>query len=108
MPVDVEGYRATAHIIVDTRYLPPDKIAPLENLLYGANETEARMPSPQMVFELLNYGDGIIVINNGDGNFTVQGSYENVFYIENGQFQVNNVDASDNGDDTFTIRSTEG
>lgn len=108
VPVKVEGYRSTAHIVVDTRHMDPRKVASLEKLLYGSPDDVPAMPAPQLVFDILNYGDTIIVTDNGDGTFDVEGSYENVYLMENGEFRLNNIDGQNNGDGTFTISTTEG
>jgi hypothetical protein len=108
VPVTVTGFRPTAHIVIDTRHMDPRKIVAIEELLYGSTDTLAAMPSPQLVFDILNYGDTIIVTDNGDGTFDVEGSYENVYLVGDGEFRVDNVDGQDNGDGTFTISTTEG
>ena len=107
VPVKVEGFRPTAHIIIDTRHMDPAKVQALEELLYGSSLELAGMPAPQVVFDILNYGDMIIVRDNGDGTFDVEGSYENVYMISDGEFRIDNIDGQDNGDGTFTISTTE-
>ena len=106
VPVRVEGFRPTAHIIIDTRHMDPTKIAAIEALVYGSEEENPHMPSPQVIFDLLSFGDTIIVTDNGDGTFDVTGSYENVYLVGPGVFRVDNVDGQDNGDGTFTISTT--
>lgn len=108
VPVRVEGFRPTAHIVIDTRHMDPNTIEALEDLLYGSDAGLPSMPSPQLVFDLLNYGDTILVTDNGDGTFEVEGSYENVYLVGDGEFRVDNVDGQDNGDGTFTISTTNG
>lgn len=106
VPVQVEGFRPTAHIIIDTRHMDANTIDAIERLLYGDETNVAHMPSPQTIFDLLSYGDTIIVTDNGDGTFDVTGAYENVYMLADGVFRVDNVDGQDNGDGTFTISST--
>ena len=106
VPVRVDGFRPTAHIIIDTRHMAKDKIVAIEGMLYGDAANLARMPTPQEIFNILSFGDAIIVTDNGDGTFTVEGSYENVYMIAPGEFRVDNVDAVNHGDGTFTISST--
>lgn len=106
VPVKVEGFRPTAHIIIDTRHMAQEKIDALEELLYGSKTVAARLPEPQIIFDLLSFGDVIIVTDLGDGTFSVEGSYENVYMLEDGIFRVDNVDAVNHGDGTFTISST--
>lgn len=106
VPVMVEGFRPTAHIIIDTRHMDPHKVEAIEEMLYGGADQLPHMPSPQTVFDLLNYGDTIIVTDMGDGTFTVEGSYDNVYMTAPGVFRVDNADATNHADGTFTISST--
>jgi hypothetical protein len=91
VPVAVEGYRATAHITIDTRHMDAAKLEQIETMLYGDSYSEPRMPDPLTIFDTLTYGDAIIIIDNGDG-----------------VFQIDNVNAVDHGDGTFTVSSTPG
>lgn len=106
VPVQVEGFRPTAHIIIDTRHMDAKRIAAVEALIYGDEHSVPLMPSPQVIFDLLSFGDAIIVTDNGDGTFDVTGTYDNVYMIGDGVFRVDNVNGQDNGDGTFTISST--
>lgn len=108
VPVRVEGFRPTAHIVIDTRHMDQHKIDAIEELLYGSAEEVAHMPPPQLVFDILNYGDTIVVTDNGDGTFEVEGSYENVYLVGDGEFRLENIDGQNNGDGTFTISTTAG
>lgn len=107
VPVSLPGFRPTSHFIIDTRHMDPKKISELETLLYGGAAQEASLPSPHEVFELLSFGSGIVVTDNGDGTFNVSGSYESVYELGDGLFRVENVDGYTNDDGTFTISSTD-
>lgn len=107
VPVVVEGFRPTAHIIIDTRHMDPKKVEEVEAWLYGSDDEVPHMPTPQSIFDLLQFGDTIVVTDNGDGSFDVTGSYENVYMVGDGIFRVDNIDGQDNGDGTFTISTTE-
>lgn len=52
-PVEVEGFEPTASIEIDSTKVVADKLAALENILYGSGETEARLPLPAEVVELM-------------------------------------------------------
>jgi hypothetical protein len=106
VPVPVEGYRPTAHIIIDTRRIDPDKLAAIETLLYGGPYSAPLMPAPQQIFDILSYGDTIIITDNGDGTWSAQGSYQNIYMIGDGIFEIDNANATDHGDGTFTISSS--
>lgn len=52
-PVSVTGFKPTACLTVDSTKVNAEKLKSLEDILYGANETEPRLPLPDEVIELL-------------------------------------------------------
>lgn len=52
-PVAVEGYKPTACITIDSTKADKAKLAALEEILYGSESEEARLPLPSEVIELL-------------------------------------------------------
>ena len=52
-PVNVEGFKPTANIVIDSTKVEPAKLAALEAVLYGDTETEARLPLPDEVVQIL-------------------------------------------------------
>lgn len=106
VPVRVAGYRPTAHITIDTRNMDETRLTEIENILYGDYVVPARMPDPQFIFDLLSFGDTIVITDNGDGTWTAEGSYQNIYMIGDEIFQIDNVNAIDNNDGTYTISST--
>jgi hypothetical protein len=106
VPVRVEGYRPTAHITIDTRHMDAERIGELEALLYGTTEVPAHMPDAQTIFDLLSFGNTIIITDNGDGTWSAEGSYHNIYMIGDEIFQIDNVNATIHGDGTYTISST--
>ena len=106
VPIPVNGYRPTAHITIDTRHMDVTRLAELEATLYGTTTTAAAMPGAQTIFDLLNFGDVIVITDNGDGTWDAEGSYHNVYLTGPDTFRIDNVDATDNGNDTYTISST--
>lgn len=103
-PVKLAGYRPTAHYILDTRRLDPETIASLEGILYGSGVTPGRLPTPTELFEMLNFGPNIdVTYNTTDETINFAGQRSNVFMTGTDSFQINNVNAVDNGDGTYTI-----
>ena len=51
-PVDVPNAKATAHVIIDSNKVDAEELAALEAILYGSEETEARLPLPTELVEL--------------------------------------------------------
>ncbi len=107
VPVSVEGYRATAHIMIDTRHMDSERLGEIEDLLYGSSTGDAYMPSPQDIFDILSFGDTITILDNGDGTWTASASYQNLYMIDGNIFEIDNINAVDNGDGTYTM-STGG
>jgi hypothetical protein len=106
VPVKVDGYRPTAHITIDTRHMDAERLGEIEGLLYGTAEEAAVMPDPQTIFDLLSFGNAIVITDNGDGTWKAEGSYHNIYMIGDEIFQIDNVNATDHGDGTYTISST--
>lgn len=52
-PVEVEGYKPTACITIDSTKADKTKLAALEAILYGSESEEPRLPNPSEVIELL-------------------------------------------------------
>lgn len=49
---NLEIYKPTANVIVDTTKCDATKLATLKGILYGTENTEPRLPSPQEIIEL--------------------------------------------------------
>lgn len=60
-PVDVPGYKPTAHLVIDSTKTSAKKLAALEKLLYGDdNDGESTLPMPEQVIEMMKAeGSGI-------------------------------------------------
>jgi hypothetical protein len=53
-PVDVTGYKPTATITIDSSKADTTKLASLEAILYGSDESEARLPLPDEIATLFS------------------------------------------------------
>ena len=52
-PVEVAGFDPTAHLVIDSTEVEKTKLEALEAILYGANETDPRLPLPSEIVTLL-------------------------------------------------------
>lgn len=52
-PVPVEGFRPTATVVFDSTKLDAEKMAAVENALYGSSNTEASLPSIEELLALV-------------------------------------------------------
>ena len=55
-PVEVTGHKPTSCITIDSTKVDAEKLAALEEILYGAAETEARLPLPDEIASLMAAG----------------------------------------------------
>ena len=51
--VDITGYDPTAHMVIDSTKVDPEKLKALEDILYGTEEAESRLPLPDEVVEIV-------------------------------------------------------
>lgn len=51
-PVNVTGHKPTATLTIDSTKVDKEKLAALEDILYGNDETDARMPLPDEIAQL--------------------------------------------------------
>lgn len=52
-PVSVNGFKPTAQLTIDSTTIAADKLTALEDILYGKDEAEARLPLPDEIAELV-------------------------------------------------------
>ena len=57
-PVNVEGFKPTACVTIDSTKVDPDKLAALEAILYGTESEEARLPLPDEIVTLMGEAVG--------------------------------------------------
>ena len=53
-PIDVPGFQPSATVVIDSTITPADKLALIEDIIYGTAENEARMPTPTELITLLS------------------------------------------------------
>lgn len=52
-PVEVTGFKPTASLVIDSTKVESSALAKLEEVLYGATDTEARLPLPDEVLSII-------------------------------------------------------
>ena len=57
-PVEVEGFKPTATLVIDSTKVAAEKLAALEAVLYGSESEEARLPLPSEVLTLVGQAEG--------------------------------------------------
>lgn len=54
LPPDVTGYKPTAHYVIDSRSTPAGLLMKIEDILYGNDSAEARLPYASELVEIFN------------------------------------------------------
>ena len=91
VPESIVGYRPTAHVMIDSTNLSEDAIYDLEKILYGYDGLEPSVPPLQTIYDMLNFGDILVIRDPGDGTFTIEGSYKYIKTNPDGSFEVTNL-----------------
>lgn len=97
--------RLSAHLVIDGSIAYSWALAQLEDLLYGNDNQEARLPSPAEVIDLFEANSIVRVIDNGDGTFTVSGPDSIVKMVDDTSFQISWPSAVYIDEVTYTITS---
>lgn len=106
IPEPAVGYRATAHVILDSRYIYTQLLPELEDTLYGSDTTEPSLPALSDLIQTVTSWSLIKITVNGDGTWTATGPDEYITMIDSTTFMITNVDATYSDADTYTIRDT--
>lgn len=106
VPQEIDGYRSSAHIIIDSRKIDPDRLVLFEQMLYGDGVSKPFLPTVAEIRDMITYGDSIIINDLGDGTWTAEGSSDNVYMLSQDMFEIKNVDGVLYLDDTYEINST--
>lgn len=51
VPVNVEGHKPTAHVVIDSTLVNADKLTAFEDIIYGSENTTARLPLPDDIVD---------------------------------------------------------
>lgn len=104
-PVVIPGMKPCAHIIIDSSIAYPQTIAAFEEMIYGSDAAEARLPSPLEVLDIFEENSILRVIDHGDGSWTAIGPDDAISVFADGSFEINYPSAVWVSDDTYTIQS---
>lgn len=72
-PVAFPYDRPTAHVFIDSTMVDPASLTAIENILYGGDGLDPRMPSVAELLSVFEANAIFIVVDNGDGTCTVTG-----------------------------------
>lgn len=104
-PVDIPEHGPASHIYINTWEAHPEAVMLLEEILYGTEDLEARMPSPTEIFEIFVEYAILVVTDNGDGTWTATGPDSAIKMIDLVTFRITWPSAVYVDTDTYVIYS---
>lgn len=108
VPEDVDRYRPTAHLILDSRVIDPYLLEDIEGVLYGTDDTPPTLPSLKGFTSYIRKWERLIIIDNGDGTWTATSPLEGVIeMLDETTFEIEDAPAEYSDADTYEITSSE-
>lgn len=95
----------TAHLIIDAAVAYPPVLAALEDTLYGSEAGEATLPSLEDIWNVFDENALLVVVDNGDGTFTVTGPASAITMLDSTTFEITWPSAVYINSDTYKISS---
>lgn len=105
LAIPIPGNRMSAHLIIDERKAYSWTLTQLEDILYGSDTADARLPSPEEVLAIFDDNSILKVIDHGDGSFTVEGPDEAIQMLDSTTFEITWPSAVYIDTETYSISS---
>lgn len=106
-PENLENFRPTCHVSIDSVKTPPELLQVLEDTLYGTDVSSPRLPTIQELAEYFGYVGALIIIDHGDGTWSaIDESDTYITMLDGTTFQIDNADATYLDATTYEISST--
>lgn len=99
VPDVLPRYRPSSHLIIDSTKVDPDVLATLEEILYGTESDDPRLPS---IFEVYS-NIALTIIDNGDGSWDIMGPEAIVSMVDADSFTVTSDTITMLDADSYTI-----
>lgn len=97
------GFRYGAHLVLDSREVYPWAMAAVEEVLYGTDTEEPRLPTPQELLNLFIDNAVLKITDHGDGTWSAEGPDTVVSMLTADNFQIDWVSAVMIDADTYTV-----
>lgn len=107
IPEKLVGFRPIVHVSIDSTKLDPVDLKILEDILYGTNTQDPRLPPLEELAEYFGYLGALIIIDYGNGIWAAVDETDTyITMIDSTTFQIENADATYLDADTYEISST--
>lgn len=104
-PMEIPSAGVSAHLIIDTSKAYSWTLEALENILYGDDDTEPRLPSPEEVLAIFDMNSILKITDHGDGTWSAEGPDEIVSMLDATSFQIDWPSAVYIDTESYIVRS---
>jgi hypothetical protein len=101
----MDGYKPTAHVVIDSRTTDPSVLSAIEDILYGTDEDSARIPTLDDLIAAYDTISTLTVVDNGDGTWTATAPFDVIRMLDEETFEITASTAVFIDEDTYTLSS---
>jgi hypothetical protein len=102
--IPIPGASPGSHLVLDTTE-SPEVTAAIEDILYGTETLDPRLPDPEEVVDICERARPFRVVYDGDGTWTATGPDEMIQVYADGSFQLQALSVFHIDEDAFTVSS---
>ena len=108
IPEQIDRFRPTAHVVIDSRKMDPFLLTDIEAIIYGNEEKEPLLPELNGFITFVQKWGRFIVVDNGDGTWTATSPLEGVItMLDEETFQIDTDTAVYIDSESYTLSSSE-
>lgn len=108
VPEQVDRFRPTANIVIDSRKIDEFLLLDIENFIYGTDATDAFLPDLNALVRFVQKWGRFIVTDNGDGTWTATSPIPGVItMLDATTFQIDHENAVVLDPDTYELSSSD-
>lgn len=104
-PPAMPGYRPTSHVILDTRSTDPSVISAVEDILYGTDDDQSRIPTIPELIAAYDTISSLTIVDNGDGTWTATAPFDVIRMLDDDTFSITAPTAGFIDEETYNISS---
>lgn len=106
LPPAMVGYQRTSHIVIDSTVMDPSNLSGIEDILYGNDSFAPRLPSLTELTDLIDTNNTLVVVDNGDGTYTMTAPISDLMMLDDSIFQLTWSTAVFVDANTYTVTSS--
>lgn len=108
IPEELDKFRPTAHVVIDSRKIDPFLLVDIENIIYGTDTSDPLLPDLNGLVTFVQKWGRFIVTDNGDGTWTATSPLEGVITMLDAEtFQIDTETAVFIDADSYTLSSSD-